>query len=138
VNTDSSEDNKRSLTYGTSRLDPAIRLVDRAKEIELAHESIRSHTHGKLDLILKQIRHLQEEAKLILDQAAIDTELHDVKCNFEKKVDQPYHLYQKEDGTKYFSFISPEEWGGNPPHSFLGSYTMKSDRSFHKIKSDIQ
>lgn len=121
---------QRSLTYGTSRLAPAIRLVDRAKEIELAHESIKSHTHGKLDLILKQIRHLQQEANSILEQASIDAELHAVKCNFEKKIDQPYHLYEKDDGNKYFSFVSPDEWGGNPPHKFIASYVMKSDRSF--------
>lgn len=128
--------NRRSLTYGTSRLDPAIRLVDRAKEIELAHESIQSHTNTKLELILKQIRHLQEEAENIIEQAGLDAELHKVKCNFEKKVEQPYHLYIRPDESKYFSFVSPKEWGGNPPHEYLGSYIMKGDRSFQKIDEE--
>jgi hypothetical protein len=127
------DDNNRSLTYGTSRLAPAIRLVDRAKEIELAHESIQSHTNAKLELILKQIRHLQMEAQGIIENAALDAELHSIPCNFEKKVDQPYHLYLRPEGKKYFSFLSPTDWGGNPPHEFLGSFVMKSDRSFQKL-----
>lgn len=126
-------ENRRSLTFGTSTLDPAIRLVDRAKEIELAHESIKSHTNSKLELILKQIRHLQEEAELIIDQASVDAELHSIKCNFEKQIGQPYHLYTRPDGTRYFSFVSPEEWGGSPPHDFVGTYAMKMDRSFEKL-----
>ncbi|WCL49852.1 DUF2452 domain-containing protein [Leptospira sp. GIMC2001] len=133
IKTKSAIDDRRILTYGTSRLAPAIRLVDRAREIELAHESIQSHTSGKLELILKQIRNLQEEAKRIVDQAATDAELHQVKCNFEKQVNQPIHLYVKADQMKYFSFVSPEEWGGNPPHSYLGSYIMRGDRSFERI-----
>lgn len=126
-------DNRRSLAFGTSTLDPAIRLVDRAKEIELAHESIQSHTNTKLELILKQIRNLQKEAEHVIEQAEVDSELHSIKCNFEKQVEQPYHLYAKQDGNKYFSFVSPEEWGNNPPHEFLGTYIMKGDRSFKRI-----
>lgn len=130
--------NKRSLTFGTSTLDPAIRLVDRAKEIELAHETIKSHTNTKLELILKQIRHLQKEAESIIDQASVDAELHAIKCNFEKQIEQPYHLYIKEDGKKYFSFVSPAEWGNQPPHKYLGTYIMKGDRSFHRVDEDNQ
>ncbi|ABZ93912.1 Conserved hypothetical protein [Leptospira biflexa serovar Patoc strain 'Patoc 1 (Ames)'] len=124
-----------SLTYGTSRLAPAISLVDRAKEIELAEESVKLHVHGKLEVIAKQIRALKEEAELILQQAEKDIELHKAKCQFEKKPGQFIYLYGKEGGD-YFSLLSPREWGGNPPHPFKGAYTMNPDRSFTEIKED--
>jgi len=124
---------RRFLAYGTSTLDPAIRLVDRAREIECAHESIRTHTNAKLELIVKQIRHLQEEAREIIEKAAVDADLHRIPCNFEKNILQPYHLYRKQDGSKYFSFLSPDDWNGSPPHEYLGTYQMKSDRSFERL-----
>lgn len=84
-----------SLTYGTSRLAPAISLVDRAKEIELAEESVKLHVHGKLEVIAKQIRALKEEAELILQQAEKDIELHKAKCQFEKRQGKPSIYMQR-------------------------------------------
>ncbi|XDD47837.1 DUF2452 domain-containing protein [Leptospira sp. WS39.C2] len=124
--------NHHSLTYGTSRLAPAISLVDRAKEIELAEESVKLHVHGKLEVIAKQIRALKLEADLILQQAEKDIELHKAKCQFEKKPGQLIYLYSKQGGD-YFSLLSPSEWGGNPPHPFKAAYTLNPDRSFTEI-----
>ena len=126
---------KHSLAYGTRTLDPAIRLVDRAREIELADQSISSHTNAKLELILKQIRNLQDEARMVVERAEIDTILHRVKCSFEKAVGQQIYLYEK-NGEQYFSLLSPADWDGNPPHPFRGSYTLNADRSFSRIETD--
>ncbi|MBM9545877.1 DUF2452 domain-containing protein [Leptospira sp. 201903074] len=124
-----------SLTYGTSRLAPAISLVDRAKEIELAEESVQLHVHGKLEVIANQIRRLKEEAELILKRAEKDIELHKARCQFEKKPGQTIHLYEKESGF-YFSLLSPKDWGDHPPHFYKGSYTMNPDRSFTEVFLD--
>lgn len=124
-----------SLTFGTSRLAPAIRLVDRAREIELAEESVQLHVHGKLEVIAKQIRSLKEEAERLLEAAQKDIELHKAKCNFEKKPGQNIHLYEKE-GFPYFSLLSPADWGNRPPHRYMGSYVMNPDRSFTELKVD--
>lgn len=126
-----------SLTYGTSRLAPKISLVDRAKEIELAEESVQLHLHGKLEIIAGQIRRLKEEAELILKRAEKDIELHKARCQFEKKPGQTIHLYEKENGT-YFSLLSPKDWGNHPPHSYKGSYIMNPDRSFTEVFLDSQ
>lgn len=124
-----------SLTYGTSRLAPAISLVDRAKEIEMAEESVQLHLHGKLEVIANQIRRLKEEAELILKRAEKDIELHKARCQFEKKPGQTIHLYKKENGN-YFSLLSPKEWGGHPPHPYQGTYIMNPDRSFTEVFLD--
>ncbi|MCB1159096.1 MAG: DUF2452 domain-containing protein [Leptospiraceae bacterium] len=125
-------ENKHSLPYPTRTLDPPIRLVDRAREIESADMVIQTSVNSRLELIAKQIRNLQDEAKQILEQAELDLELHRVKCNFEKKVGQAIHLYVKDNGDKYFSLLSKEEWG-KPPHIYLGTYMLNADRSFKKI-----
>lgn len=128
-------ENKRSREYPTRTLDPPITLVDRAKEIQTADESIRSHANSKLTLILKQIQSLQQEAKDILADAERDSQLHKIKCNFEKQIGQQIHLYEKENQEKYFSMLSPEEWG-TPPHKYLGSYILRADRSFELVEEE--
>ncbi len=135
-------ENKRSLAHAVRTLDPPITLVDRAREIEESEELVQSHVHGKLDVIVKQIRALKEQARDIIDQSRRDMELHRIKCNFEKRVGQNMYLYRKpagddgEEGASYFSMLSPADWGGSPPHEFLGGYRLNGDRSFEEIKDE--
>ena len=126
-------ENKHLLPYGSRTLDPAIRLVDRAREIEEAHVQIQAHVGGKLEVIARQIRALQEEARGIVEQAAFDAELHKVPCNFEKRIGMSLHLYRRENGSQYFSLLSLEDWQGRPPHAFEGSFKLREDRSFQRL-----
>lgn len=121
------------MPFGSSTNAPAIRLVDRAREIENAMEFVETGVHGKIDLIAKQIRALQKEAEEILTAAQRDVRLHTAKCNFEKQIGGIYHLYEKNGNEIYFSILSPNDWGGNPPHKFLGSYCLEKDRGFQEV-----
>lgn len=124
---------KAFLPYPTKTLDPPFSLVDKAKEIEKADLWVQNSVNQKLNLILEQIRILQEKAKEIIAKAEEDSQLHRIQCNFEKKPGMILHLYAKENSTLYFSLLSPEEWG-TPPHQYLGSYKLNLDMSFEKIK----
>lgn len=120
--------------YPVSRLGAKIELVDVAAEIQRADEMVGSVAHGKLDVIAKQIRALQAEAKDILEQARRDLELHHAQCSFSKRVGGTYHLYERPDGALYFSMLSPVEWGGTPPHAFQGSFRLEVDRSWTPVE----
>jgi hypothetical protein len=126
-------ENKNQVPFPTRTSDPPITIIDQAKEIENAETALKTVVNSKLELILKQIRNLQEEARNIIESAHEDVELHKVKCNFQKIPEQIIYLYEKDDDTKYFSLISPLEWNNNPPHKFSGAYKMKIDHSFEKI-----
>lgn len=131
-------ENKNSLAYPTRTLDPPITIVEQAKEIEKAQETIKSSVNSKLDVIVKQIRSLQEEAKRIVDEANENIELHKVSCNFEKRPGETIHLYEKEGSNSlYFSRLSPGDWSGNPPNRYLGSYIMEYDRSFKMVEKNF-
>merc|ERR1711988_831453 len=54
-----------------------------------------------------------------------------------KKAGTIYHLYEKPLGAKsqaYFSIMSPEDWGADMPHEFLGSYLLGYDLQFTPIE----
>ncbi|MDH4262298.1 MAG: DUF2452 domain-containing protein [Spirochaetia bacterium] len=123
---------KNIIPYPTRTLDPPITLIDRVKEIEIAGNTIQSHVNGKLDLILKQIQNLQNEAKKIIEQAEEDILLHKIKCNFEKKVGMIIHLYTRKTGESFFSLLSSEEWL-NSPATYKASYRIKPDMGFEKL-----
>lgn len=124
-----------SAPYPVSRMAPAFDLVNLAEEISQADITLAVHASGKLHLIAKQIKALQDEARLVLEQTQRDQLLHRAQCHFKRQPGKTYHLYQKVDGTSYFSMLAPVEWGNNPPHTFLGSYQLQTDMSWISIEN---
>ena len=116
--------------YPVSRMAPSFEIVDLAREIAHADKQITQHTNSKLKVIAEQIKQLQNQAKAILEQAQQDQILHRAKCNFTRKPGKIYHLYEKPDGTHYFSMLSPQEWSGSVPHPYQGSYRLEPDMSW--------
>jgi hypothetical protein len=120
--------------YPTSRLSPAISLVDTAREIEAAGEVLKSHAGARLEGIARQIRLLQEEARRVLERAQVDLELHQANANFRRTPGHIYHLYRDKQGALVFSMLSPQDHGGTPPEPFLGSYRLEYDRSWTRLE----
>jgi hypothetical protein len=119
-----------SSPYPVERGAPAFSLVDTAQEIEKADQAVNTRVSSKLQVIADQIKALQEEAEQILSDAQEDMELHKAKCNFQRQPGKIYHLYEKSDGSLYFSMLSAEDWNGNPPDKFRGSYRLEMDYSW--------
>uniref|UniRef100_A0A8V0ZT77 Chromosome 1 open reading frame 50 n=1 Tax=Gallus gallus TaxID=9031 RepID=A0A8V0ZT77_CHICK len=94
-----------------------------------ADEFVRANACNKLTVIAEQIRCLQEQARKVLEDANRDADLHHVACNLVKKPGNVYYLYRRESGQKYFSMLSPKEWGTSP-HEFLGAYKLQHDLSW--------
>ncbi|WP_437762516.1 DUF2452 domain-containing protein [Sorangium sp. So ce281] len=126
----------RTSPYPLSRLSAPHELVDVAREIQQADALLGAVTGGKLAQIARQIRSLQEEARRVLEAAQRDGELHRAACNFKKRPGHVYHLYRRGDGVPYLSMLSPEEWGGSPPHAFEGSYRLEVDMSWTPTPSE--
>lgn len=120
----------KSCDYPVSRLAPKFEPVDQLAVVEEAKKMLGAVATGKLQLIVEQINFLKKQAKTIIEEAEINLMLHKASCSFEKRVGHTYHLYERQDGTVYFSMISPEEWNNNPPHVFRGSYRLESDMSW--------
>jgi hypothetical protein len=100
-----------------------------ARQIAEADRVIGTVVHAKLEVIAEQIRHLQQQARTILDQAKDSAALHRAVCRFQKKPGRIYHLYERPDGSSYLSMLSPADWG-EPPHPHLGSYRLEHDMSW--------
>jgi len=117
-------------------------LIALARHVQTADSHTKAIASGKLDLISRQIKQLQEEARQVLENAKQDMDLAHAKCNFQRRPGSTYHLYKKnisgpgedEQYEKFFSMLSPQEWSGNPPHIHLGSYRLEYDMSWTPLE----
>lgn len=87
--------------------------------------------YAKLKQLARQIELLKKEAFQVMNEANEQQELHSVKCSVKKVSGKHYYLYEKGNGDRYFSIISPSEWNHN--HTFLGKYYYDYDKSFEKV-----
>ncbi|XP_018408121.1 PREDICTED: uncharacterized protein C1orf50 homolog [Nanorana parkeri] len=124
-------------TYHTNRIGDPSNLVELAHQVQKADDFIRANACNKLTVIAEQIRVLQEQARRVLEDAKRDAELHHAACNVVKKPGNIYYLYRRESGQRYFSILSPKEWGKSCPHEFIAAYKLQHDMSWTPFK-DIQ
>lgn len=102
------------------------------ESLQNSETHVKNTALNKLDVISNQIKFLQKQAHDILSSASRDSDLHRVPCNFVKVPGQIYHLYERQSGEKFWSMISPEEFGASNLNEHLGSYRMEVDRSYTK------
>jgi hypothetical protein len=78
------------------------------------------------------MRHLQRQARRILEEAHRDDILHHAACNFKKVPGNVYYLYEKPVGNRqrFFSMISPTEWGDSCTNHYIGAYRLEADQSW--------
>lgn len=122
----------RASPYPLARGSSPITLVDTAREIERASESIAHQTNAQLRLIAEQIRWLQEQARRIVEHAEDNLSLHRARCAFRKAAGNTYHLYRQGEET-FLSLLSPADFGGDPPHDFLGSFRLEADDTWTRL-----
>ena len=120
----------RSSPYPVSRLAPAFAATELAEEVARAESMLTTRTSAKLRVIADQIKALQAEARKVLDEARDEQTLARAQCAFKRIPGHVYHLYRKPDGTLSFSMLSPQDWHGQPPSEFVGSYRLEADYSW--------
>ncbi|XP_032904374.1 uncharacterized protein C1orf50 homolog isoform X2 [Amblyraja radiata] len=121
-------------THQTIRLGDPLDLVALAQQIQKGDEFVRANVTNKLTVIAEQIQYLQDKARQVLEEAKRDVDLHHVACNVVKKPGTIYFMYRRDSGQRYFSILSPKEWGPSCPHEFLGAYKLQHDMSWTPYK----
>lgn len=120
----------RSSPYPTSRLAPSFHAPELADEVARAEAMLNARTAAKLRVIADQIKSLQAEARKVLNEARDEQSMTHAQCAFKRIPGKLYHLYRKPDGGTYFSMLSPQDWGGETPNQFVGSFRLETDSSW--------
>src|SRR5688572_12869378 len=86
--------------YPVSRLAAPISLVDSARWIEQASETVALRTNAQLEVIVEQMQALQAKAREIMSQAINDVDLIRAECRFQRVPGKIYHLYERQEGRR--------------------------------------
>ena len=119
--------------YPVSRLAAPISLVDSARWIEQASETVALRTNAQLEVIVEQMQALQEKAREIMTQAINDVDLIRAECRFQRVPGKIYHLYERQEGRRYFSMLAPEEYSQGAPDTFVASYRYEHGESWTRV-----
>lgn len=125
----------KSSPYPISRLAPPHDLVDLARQIQEADSFLSVKVSAELGIIAEQMQALRARAEKALEAAKINAELHRISCTFKKRPGKTYHLYRRPNGDRYWSMLSPDEWGASCPHTFEGTYRLENDMSFVRVEN---
>jgi hypothetical protein len=119
--------------YPVSRLGAPVSLVDMARVIESASAKVALRTNAQLEVIVEQMKELQERARAIIEQASRDVDLIHAECRFHRVPGRIYHLYERRDGQMFFSMLGPDEYGGAGPSGFVASFRYEHDESWTRL-----
>ena len=119
--------------YPVSRLGAPVSLVDQARFIESASSKVALRANAQLEVIVEQMRALQDRARAIVEQASRDVDLIHADCRFHRVPGRIYHLFERPNGGRYFSMLGPDEFGGHVPAGFVASFRYESDESWTRL-----
>ncbi len=124
---------QQGTPYALSTLSPKIELANLDAETTSLNKQVAFALSGKLKLIQSQIEHLQKQAETLVNEARITIELNMVPCSIQKRVGALYFLYERADGSQFFSILSPEDWGSMIPGKFKSCWKLEPDMNWKEI-----
>jgi len=102
-------------TVGSQKFDPII--VDKSEGIK-ADKFFNS-----------RLTELKKEYELLVSKY-VDTKLvYDSDYNFQPIVGETYHLYERKNGSKFLSIISPSDW----KQEYVGSFILLNNGTWEKL-----
>jgi hypothetical protein len=98
-----------------------------------AADEVARRTNAQLEVIVEQMKALQERAREIVEQASRDVDLIHAECRFKRVAGRIYHLYERADGHRYFSMLGPDDYGRGGPAGFVDSFRYEHDESWTRL-----
>ena len=99
-----------------------------------ARMAMAEQTQMQLDQIFEQMSLLASQARELKKRADVSTQIYDAHMSFKPLVGKTYYLYEKNDGTRSLSIVSPEEWGEKLPFkNFIAEVKLLADHTWKVI-----
>ena len=100
----------------------------------ISNSIIKKKNMDIIKLINENIIVLQGKVKSILEESKVGFDLNYAICNFEKRINVPYHFYTKKEkfsNRLYISLIPPDEWKNRD--NYFGCYKLNDDYTWSKV-----
>lgn len=134
VNKDKTSENPGLLPYAHHIGSAIIKPVDKGKIKGRAMKAMYEQTSSQLNQIKEQVELLINQAQNIHERITVSEEIYTANCLFEPRIGNIYHLYKRDDGSKFLSLVGPDEWGDNISFEFICSARLLADHTWEIIK----
>ncbi|MCK5469403.1 MAG: DUF2452 domain-containing protein [Cyclobacteriaceae bacterium] len=133
---DKSSDNPGLISFPHSIGSAVIKPEDKGKIKGRAMAAMKEQTQHQLHQLYEQMRTLARQANGIKNRVKVSERIYQAQMNYEPRIGQIYHLYEKENDNDLLSMISPDEWGKDMPFkSFIASVRLLSDHTWEVLDS---
>ena len=134
IDEDKVTENPHSLPYAHTVGGVEIKPIDKGKVKGRAVKAMYKQTDMQLGQIKQQIELLAQQAQKIQNRIMISEQVYNAEMNFEPLIGFTYHLYERSNGNYVLSMVAPEEWGANPPYTFVATVELLSDHTWDVLE----
>jgi hypothetical protein len=114
---------------------PVIKPEDKGKIKSSAVEAMQKQAEQQIAMLKKQAETIMNQVREIENRLQISYGIYEAEMRFTPKLNEIYHLYEKE-GKKVLSFIGPKEWGNKLPYdAFVATVKLLPDRTWEVLET---
>ena len=111
-----------------------IKPLDKGRTKGLAMSAMYEQTGTQLSQIKEQVELLIAQAQRVHDRIAVSESIYGAEVGFKANIGQPCYLYERANGQRVLSLVSPEEWGKKPPYTYVASVKLLSDHTWDVLE----
>jgi hypothetical protein len=130
ISRDKIAENPSLLPYAHHVGSAIIRPMDKGRTKGNAMKAMYQQTDNQLHQIKEQVETLIRQAQAIHDRITISEKIYKADCGFKPVVGYVYYLYEKKDSSWVISMVSPQEWGKNPPYTYIAEVELLADSTW--------
>ena len=124
-----------TLPYGHHAGSALIKPEDKGKIKGQALAAMHEQSQMQLSQIYDQVQLLVKQAEEVQSRIEVSEQIYTAEIKFKPLIGHQYHLYEKEDGSRLLSVISPKEWGSSMPFkNHIASVKLLADHTWTIIK----
>ncbi len=120
-----------TLPYAHHAGSALIKPEDKGKIKGQALAAMHEQSQMQLEKIYDQVKVLVKQAEEVQRRIEVSEQIYQSEIKFKPLIGHQYHLYEKADGSRLLSVISPKEWGTKMPFkSHVASVKLLSDHTW--------
>ena len=130
IDPDKVTDSPGLLPYAHHVGSAIIKPIDKGRAKGLAMSAMYEQTGTQLTQLKRQIELLIGQAQTIHDRIEVSESIYTAEIGFEPNVGQTCYLYERANGQRVVSLVSPAEWRKAPPYTYVATVRLLSDHTW--------
>ena len=134
IDPDKVADNPGLLPYAHHVGSAIIAPIDKGRTQGLAMSAMYEQTETQLTQIRDQVELLIAQAQKVHDRITVSESIYKAEAGFKPNIGQECYLYERANGVRVLSLVSPADWRKEPPFAYIATVKLLSDHTWDVIE----